>query len=118
MKKLFFLLPLLCLVLAVAAFSQIAYAEDVKPTEVELVKSKVPAGGNHAKRAGVAEFVAMAQLLTDGKIDEAILAYEGYIKTRKDQPVAVFYAAAAYLEKGDTAKVTELLKLADKTNPG
>ena len=118
MKKLFFLLPLLCLVLTVTAFSQIAFAEDVVPTEVEIVKSKVPPGGKHAKNKGVIEFGAMANLLTEGKVDEAITAYEAYILKHKDQPVAVFFVAAAYLEKGNTAKVTELIKLADKTSPG
>ena len=85
--------------------------------EVKLVKSKAKPGGKYADRKGVKYFYELSQN-AEQDIDKAVEAYKKYIKTYTDQPVAVYYLAAAMLEKGEKEKAAEFIKKADKTRPG
>ena len=85
--------------------------------EVKLVKSKVKSGGKYAERKGVKHFHELSQN-AEQDLDKAIEAYKKYIKAYTDQPVAVYYLAAAMLKKGEKEKAAEFIKKADKTSPG
>ncbi|MDZ7815283.1 MAG: hypothetical protein U5N86_04530 [Planctomycetota bacterium] len=85
--------------------------------EVKLVKSKAKPGGKYAERKGVKQFYELCKN-AEQDLDKAIEALQSYIKANTDQPVAVYYLAAAMLEKDDKEKAAEYIELGDKTSPG
>lgn len=113
------LLPLaaLCFLMSLCLVTA-SYAEDKPVPKVELVKPPDGLTGKYATNPGVKEFFGLIALETEGKLDEAKKAYTEFITRFKDQPVAILYLANIYLKQGDKEKATELIQLADKTNPG
>ena len=118
MRNLLLLLAAVGLFLTYTAMTNYVYAEDDTVPQIEMVDGPQEPTGPYATNKGVQEFFKMTALETEGKLEEAKKAYTEFITRFKDQPVAIYYLAHIYLKLGDNDKTMELIKLADKTNPG